>query len=329
MAKGQRRVGEGGDEVLRQLPEACRDERAAVEFIEMLRWGGEPACPRCGDTHVAEMKDRQGNRSKRFLWRCYGCKKQFTVRIGTIFEDSRIPLRIWCHGFWRACSSKKGVSALQIKRETGLSYKSALFLMHRIRFAMQDDHGLPPKLRGVVEVDEAYIGGKPRYKVSQRDPRTKKLRDVHYQYRLKWTDKTPILALVERGGDIRTRVIERVDKATLGRAVRELVAPGSTVYTDENQSYKHLGRGKRYAHDFVTHSKGEYARGPVSTNTVEGFFALVKRGVYGTFHSVSKHRLPLYLAEFEYRYNTRKLNDGERTARAIRKADGKRLHYRG
>lgn len=123
-------------ETVATLPAACSDERLAVEFIEAQRWGEHPACPRCGDTNVYQIMDRKtGERSKRFLWDCRGCRKQFTARTGTVFEDSRIPLKHWCYGFWAACASKKGVSALQIKRQTGLSYKSALFLMHRIRFA--------------------------------------------------------------------------------------------------------------------------------------------------------------------------------------------------
>ena len=138
MASLQRRVGTQKSGIAQAIPAACAHEATAYEFVEGLRWGDEPACPRCGDLDVAQIKDREGNRNARFLWRCHGCKRQFTVRIGTLFEESRIPLRIWCHTFWRACSSKKGVSALQIHRETGVTYKSALFLMHRIRFAMAD-----------------------------------------------------------------------------------------------------------------------------------------------------------------------------------------------
>lgn len=128
-------------EVVAAFPFACHDERTAVEFMERQRWGDSPACPRCGDMDVYQLRDRTtGERGKRFLWDCRGCRRQFTVRIGTVFEDSRIPLKRWCFAFWSACSSKKGVSALQIKRETGLSYKSALFLMHRIRWAMAPDN---------------------------------------------------------------------------------------------------------------------------------------------------------------------------------------------
>src|SRR5260370_28370417 len=150
-------------ELVAALPRACSDEREAVEFMEHQRWGDSPACPRCGDMDVYKVIDRKtGARSRRFLWDCRGCRRQFTVRIGTILEDSRVPVRHWCYAFWAACASKKGVSALQIKRQTGLSYKSALFLMNRIRWTMAETPEGP--LGGIVEVDETYVRGKPRAK---------------------------------------------------------------------------------------------------------------------------------------------------------------------
>lgn len=154
------KVAENKSEIVQAIPRACSDETAAVEFMEAQRWGDDAGCPCCGDTDVYMMRDRDGNRNARYLWRCRGCKKQYTVRVGTVMEDSPIPLRHWCFAFWAACSSKKGVSAMQIQRQTGLSYKSALFLMHRIRLAMMDTDREP--LQGPVEVDETYVGGKPR-----------------------------------------------------------------------------------------------------------------------------------------------------------------------
>ncbi len=146
--------------IISRIPEACSDEAKAVEFMEWQRWCQEPVCPRCESDDVYQMKDRQtGEREKGFRWRCRACKRQYSVRTETVFEDSRIPLKYWCLAFWRACSSKKGISALQIKRETGLTYKSALFLMHRIRFAMADQP--TGELGGDVEVDETYVGGWP------------------------------------------------------------------------------------------------------------------------------------------------------------------------
>ena len=161
MARNQRKNGESKSEVIRALPLACQNETAAVEFMESMRWGDEPCCPRCGDVDVYKMIDRKtGERNKRFLWRCKGCNQQFTVRVGTVMEDSRIPLRHWCFAYWRAATSKKGVSALEIRRQTGLSYKSALFLMHRIRFAMAPTDG-EPKLTGTVKVDGRSSAASP------------------------------------------------------------------------------------------------------------------------------------------------------------------------
>src|ERR1700675_1133000 len=150
-------------EVIDAIPLACSNELAAVEFIEAQRWGKTPACVHCGSVAVYKMVDsKTGERNARFLWRCRDCGKQFTVRIGTVYEESRIELRHWVYAFWRACTSKKGVSALEIQRQCQISYKSALFLMNRIRFAMAPDFDTAPKLVGIVECDETYVGGKPR-----------------------------------------------------------------------------------------------------------------------------------------------------------------------
>jgi transposase-like protein len=316
--------------ILKELRSAVHGEQAAVEFLEKHRWGSSPACPRCGDTDVYRMmnRDAPGLREENLRWRCRGCKKMYSVRTGLVLEESRLPVRVWVYAFWKASASKKGVSALQISRECEISYKSALFLMHRIRYAMLEDTTGSPKLSGTVEVDETYVGGKPRFRMPARDPKTGQ--PVEGRQTLAALEamkpKAPVMALVERGGRVRVRHIERVDRETLGAAVREMVEAGSTLYTDENPSYQHLG--EKFRHATVKHSAREYARGDVSTNTVEGFFSLLKRGVYGTFHSVSKHHLHRYLAEFEFRYNHRKIDDGARTLAAIRGAEGKRLLYK-
>jgi len=305
------------DETIRSLPEACSSEAAAVEFIEHQRWGNEPNCPRCGSFAVRKMVDsKTGQRNKRWLWRCADCQgqNQFTVRIGTVLEDSRIAHRHWCYAFWAACASKKGVSALQIHRMTGVSYKSALFLMHRIRFALADDPATPAKLDGTVEVDESYIGGKPRYKLRGK--------------RGRGTKQQPIIALVQRDGKARARVIDKVTAANASRFVLENINTNARLITDEAWHYTKVGRKFPGGHWTVNHSKGEYVRGEIYSNTIEGFFSLVKRGIYGTFHSVSRHHLYRYLDEFCYRYNTRKMTDGQRVTAAIKNAQGKRLQYR-
>ena len=239
MAKNQRKVGEAKSEVVEEMPLACADESAAVEFMEKHRWGDEPACPNCGDTDVYKMRSREGCREKNYRWRCRGCGKLYSVRTGTVMEDSRIPMRHWCYAFWRATTSKKGVAALEIQRQTGLSYKSALFMMHRIRFAMEDgpESG---KLNGTVEVDETYVGGKPRHK-GPHNPRGT-------------ANKQPVMAMVERGGRVRTRVVPDVTAKTLKATLRELVDEGARVMTDEHASYTGIGEYFPGGHHVVNHS---------------------------------------------------------------------------
>ena len=215
--------GETNNEVLRDIPLSCMDETGAVEFMEKQRWGYMHACPHCGCIDVRIMKDTNGNRNKRYLWRCHGCRKQFTVRIGTVFEDSRIPLRIWCYAFWRACASKKGISALQISRECSITYKSALFLMHRIRYAMAalTEH---EKLHGTIEADETYVGGKPRRKYKGKSGRG--------------TKKTPVFAIVQRQGDVRARVVANVTAKTLRQELCQNVDLRARLLTDDFKSYR-------------------------------------------------------------------------------------------
>lgn len=303
-----------GDTTLQALPMACSDERSAVEFMEFQRWGDSPACPSCGSVSVYQMKDsKTGERQVNFRWRCKDCKDQYTVRKGTVFEDSRIEIRHWCFGFWRAATSKKGVSALEIHRQTGLSYKSCLFMLHRIRFAMAPADSNP--LTGIVEVDETYVGGKPRH------PR---------EARAKWSSKVPVMAMVERGqgGRIRPMVIPNVTAKTLQKAIRDNVDRRARIMTDEHKGYTGIGADFEGGHETVKHSDNEYARGDVTTNTVEGFFSILKRGINGIYHSVSKEHLHRYLAEYEFRYNNRELEDGPRTSAAIKASEGKRLMYR-
>jgi transposase-like protein len=305
-------VGSDKDEIVARLPLACSSEQSAVAFFEEMRWGGEAWCPRCLSTKVYAMVGRDGRRQIDHRWRCRDCKRQFTVRIGTVLEESRIPLRHWAYAFWRAATSKKGVSALEIKRQTGLTYKSALFLMHRIRWAMAPEQARP--LDGTVEVDETYVGGKPRYK-GTREQRGE-------------SRKIPVVALVERGGEVRARVVPNVTAKTLKTVIRQHVDMSARLMTDESRIYWGVGAEFRGGHESVNHGRGEYVRGDVTTNTVEGFFSLLKRGIYGTFHSVSDKHLHRYVSEFEFRYNWRKESDGTRTALAIRSAEGKRLTYK-
>lgn len=294
---------------------ACQDETAAVEFMEKQRWGDKSVCPHCGSENVYQMTDKAtGRRNARYLWRCHACKRQFTVRVGTVFEDSRIPLRHWCYAFWAACASKKGVSALQIRRQCNLSYKSALFMMHRIRYAMAEPK--PAKLSGTVEADETYVGGKFRH----GNPK----RFIGRNYKL----KVPVFGVVQRNGDVRAKVIPNVTGKTLRAALRQYVdVDHARLMTDQYPAYIRPGKDFSQGHQTVNHRRGEYSRGDAYTNTAESFFALLKRGLYGTFHAVSKKHLHRYVSEFSFRWNSRKLTDGERVAKAIGQAEGKRLTY--
>jgi transposase-like protein len=299
--------------VLAALKQAAVSEHLAVEFLEQQRWGGAPACPRCGDVDVYKMTGLDGVRNKDYRWRCKGCKQMFTVRTNTIFEESRLPLRVWVYAFWKACSSKKGISALQLSREMEITHKSALFVLRRIRHGLGNDVNAV-KLTGTVEVDETYVGGKPRYKgISKRG---------------RGTNKTPVLGMVERDGNVRFRMLDRVTADRLASVVAENADLSARLITDEFPKYLKIGRKFSGGHDVIKHSVKEYARGDVHSNTVEGVFSLLKRGVMGTFHSVSKKHLPNYLNEFEFRHNTRKVDDGTRVTAAIKSVDGKRLTYR-
>lgn len=307
--------------ILAALRQASNSEALAVAFMEQQRWADAPACPRCGSAAVYQMKGADGQRNADYRWRCRDCAKvegasaMFTVRTGTILEETRLPLRIWIFAFWKACASKKGISALQLSREMEITHKSALFVLRRIRHGMGMDQ--VGQLSGTVEVDETYVGGKPRHPMKGKG-------------KAKARDKAPVIALVQRGGDVRFRMMDRVTAAGLTKAIAENVALSSRIITDESPAYKGVGRFYQGGHETVAHGKKEYVREgtDVHSNTVEGVFSLLKRGVMGTFHSVSKKHLPNYLNEFEFRHNTRKMNDGQRIAKAIRATDGKRLQYR-
>ncbi len=317
-----------------QIPLACADEAAAVAFLEAQRWGDTPNCPRCGDTDVAMMKAKDGSRNARFLWRCHGCKQQYTVRVGTIMEDSPIPMRHWCLAFYRACASKKGVSALQIQRETGLTYKSALFLMHRIRWAMAPANEQEPKLGAngeIVEYDETYIGGKPRGHARYSQPLNpdgtrKPGHAPDFADR-----KTPVVGGIERDGRVKVRVAPRLNRDALAANVARMVDENAHLQTDQNPVYKVIGES--YAsHERIRHNAGQYVRytldgTQVTTNRIEGFWAGLKRQLHGTHHSVSRKHLHRYLSEVEFKYNNRHLTDGERTVKLIQACDNRRLTY--
>jgi transposase-like protein len=281
----------------------------AREFFERLRWPDGPACAHCRAKGVTRLG---GAAAKRWLFQCNACRKEFSATVGTIFEGSHIPMRKWVIAIHLMCSSKKGVSALQLQRNLGLgSYKSAWHMAHRIRHMMKSN-GVGKVLQGPVEVDETYVGGKTRKGIRGRGSER----------------KTPVVALVSRAGEMRTRVVERVDAASLKGAIRDHVRKDATIYTDEWVSYGGIGAEFSGGHKVVKHKDGQYVNGDAHVNNAESWFALLKRGVHGIFHHVSREHLPRYCDEFEFRWNARKIDDGERTAKAIGQCAGKRLMYR-
>jgi transposase-like protein len=303
-----------------------QDAAAATEYLESVRWPDGPVCPHCGES---DRRPYRLEKSKRRLWKCAACRKQFTVTVGTVFHGSHIPLNKWLAAFYLMCSSKKGISAHQLHRTLNITYKSAWFLCHRIRYAMQQ----PPfqaRLTGVVEADETYVGGRvrrrnrrPSLPLNPYTPIASKVNTGRGS-----DNKTPVLALVQRGGEVRSFRIANVTAETVGSAIREHVSREAHLRTDAFKSYTKIGR--EYAsHETVNHAD-EYVRGDVHTNSAENYFSILKRGINGVYHHVSAAHLPRYLSEFDFRYNTRSANgytDAERTRRALQQVGGKRLSY--
>ena len=285
-------------------------DEQALAYFEAQRWPNGPACVHCGSANVYRM---EGKTIRNGLLACRDCRGHFTVMVGTVMEDTHLPLSTWAKAFHLMNSSKKGISSLQLQRQLGLgSYKTAWHLTHRIRLAMRTEEPTE-KLSGIVEADETYIGGKPRRK--HGDPKVVG----------RGTKKTPVVVLVERDGRARSKPVERCDAVTLKWAIRTQVEKTSTILTDDWRSYRGIGKEFDGGHQVVNHTASEYSRGIAHTNTAESFFALFKRGHYGTFHSLSKKHMHRYCDEFSFRWNGRKLSDSERRDLAVVGIEGKRL----
>lgn len=293
---------------------AFTDEDKAREALEGIRWPDGPYCPHCGNAEQEKIAKGHGNAHRPGLYYCAACNGQFTVTIGTVMEDTKIPLSKWLFAMHLLGASKKGMSALQLSRMLSVTYKSAWFLCHRIREAMTPAN--PNPIGGqsnVVEADETFIGGKAKNRA----------------YAKKEPKKHAVMTLVDRDGESRSFHIANVKAKTLRETIVKVVSRKSHLMTDELASYKKIG--KEFAnHGTVNHSANEFAKlsGFVHTNTAECRFSLMKRTVFGTHHSISEAHLPRYLAEWDFKWNTRKMTDGERAAIALRGIEGKRLTYR-
>ncbi len=299
-----------------------QNEEAALAYVEARLWPNGPVCPHCGatDEHVGRL---QGKTSRAGLYKCYACREPFTVKIGTIFEDSHLPLHIWLQAIYLICSSKKGISTRQIQRTLGVGLKTAWHLMHRIRHAMDD--GKLGSLGGegkVIEADETYVGGKERNKhVGKRDPK-----------KIGGAGKAIVFSLVERGGKVRSHVVPNVTGNTLREVLKEHADNRSKLMTDDAGQYRHMN--KDFEHYVVNHGADEYVvkvNGMLAhTNTAEGFFSILKRGITGCYFHVSEAHLHRYLAEFDFRYSNRArlgVDDVQRSELVLQGFKGKRLTY--
>lgn len=300
------------------LAKEYSDEDKARGLLESLLWVDGPVCPHCKnhkEKPIYKLQPKEGGKTKvrKGVHKCGACRKQFTVTVGTIFEDSHLPISKWLMAIFILCSSKKSISAAQLSRMLGITYKAAWFMNHRIRFAMSPEMPLYRLLQGVVEVDETFVGGK--------GDRT-----------TKFSRKTPVMALIEQDGQMRTRVVPSVSQKNIGNALRDCVAQDAVICTDEWKAYPKAAQNFK-AHHTVNHSKCEYTLKLPSgvsagVNHCESFFSLLKRGVHGAWHSVSREHLHRYANEFAFRWNTRSLTDGERMETAVGMTTGKRLTYR-
>ena len=287
------------------------DKNKARLYLESIRWPNGVVCPHCAsdeDHYPLKGKEDSKTSVREGVWKCKKCRKQFSVTVGTVFEKSHIPLNKWLLAAFLLSSSKKGMSAHQLHRMLNITYKTAWFMFHRLRYAM--DKKQTAKFQGIVEADETYVGGKGHGKRGRGAE-----------------NKTPVFALVERHGNVMSMPVQRVTGQNLKSIIRQNVEKSATVMTDDFLSYR--GLGKDFAsHGVINHGRKQYVRGDIHTNTIEGYFSLLKRGIVGVYHHVGEQHLHRYLSEFNFRYNARKIDDVERSMLALCGIEGKRLMYR-
>jgi transposase-like protein len=299
------------------LTEAIRfftDQDVCLSFMVQLRWSDGITCPRCGSGEHSFLSTRR-------IWKCKGCKKQFSVKLGTIFEDSPIGLDKWLPALWMVINCKNGISSYEMARALGVTQKTAWFMNHRIRLAVQE--GTFEPMSGEVEVDETFIGGRARY--MHEDKRAEKITGTGGM------GKAAVMGLLERHGKdghsrVKAKVVPNTRRKTLSPEVRLHVEAGAEVFTDALKSYSDLSDA--YTHQVIDHAES-YAKGKIHTNGLENFWSLLKRSIKGTYVSVEPFHLFRYLDEQSFRFNTRKLSDGMRFLNAAVGIIGKRLTYTG
>jgi transposase-like protein len=277
-----------------------KDEQVCRDYLELIRWNGKIVCPykECRHDHVFKYTD--GKRYK-----CAKCQRQFSVKVGTIFEDSKISLQKWFAAIYLITSHKKGISSLQLHRDLGVTQKTAWFMLHRVRHTLMVSP--TEKLTGIIEADETFIGGKESNKHKSKQTEGTQGRSAK--------TKTPVLGIIERGGELRAIKVISTQGYSLRPFIVNNVEFGSTIHTDEWWGYRGLSR--IFKHQYINHGDGEYSKDGVHTNTIEGFWSLLKRGVIGIYHSMSDKHLQKYIDEFVFRYNTRGMSENFRFDRML------------
>lgn len=273
-----------------------KNEQVCINYLAKIRWDRNPVCPyeSCGHNKVFKYSNGK-------TYKCSCCQKQFSVRVGTIFEDSKVSLKKWFAAIYLVTSHKKGISSTQLAKDIGVTQKTAWFMLHRIRKAL-GLHQSDDKLDGVCEADETYVGGQEKNK--------------HWDKKTKGTQgrstktKIAIAGVIERGGELRAKKVDNTNMKTLGRHISDNVAEGSLVNTDEWLGYRKLH--KMYKHNVINHKSKEYVRGETHTNTIEGFWAILKRGIKGVYHVMSAKHIQMYIDEYVFRYNTRNMSEYDR-----------------
>lgn len=287
--------------------EAFPDEQAAIDHLRAIRWRDGAYCPYCGSKRIMHFSDKRTHK-------CHDCRQRFSIKVGTIFEDTKLPLRKWFAAIWLITSHKKGIASTQLARDLKITQKTAWFVLHRLRYAARTKSFNRP-LAGTVEMDETVIGGK------EQNKHKSKRKGVRGS-----SGKTVVFGMLERGGEVRARKIKDLSGRSIRGQVFDNVAEGAVLLTDEHTSYQTLD-GTPHHRFSVNHSKGEYARGPVHINSLEGVWGLFKRQVYGIHHHISEKHLDAYLGEMCYRYSRREMEDAERVNDLLGRVEG-RLTYR-